>query len=187
MKKQFYAVFCTLIFLALVGAANAQQTAARSNEATKATKEAIIKQIAEIHGGTGPFAVAGYRIGQRALMELKLPKGSFEIDVEHNSLPQVRWSCIADGIQAATGASVGKMNLRLNLINDSKEVRSIVSNKKTGAKIIFRLTDAFLQKYLDTPHEQINDAGRTVLDLKDADIFAMQIVSAGQSVTTENH
>ena len=69
-----------------------------------------MQQIAFIHGGTGPFAVAGYRIGQRALKELNLPRGTFTLEVIHKTPNEVQYSCIADGVQAATGVSVGKLN-----------------------------------------------------------------------------
>lgn len=139
-------------------------------------KDFVVKQVAAIHGGSGPFAVAGYRMGARALEELKLLKGSFEVDVTHESIPEVGWTCIADGIQSATGASVGKMNLRVVPVKESKAVRSVVTHKQTGTKIMFRLTDAFLEKYGETPYAELDRAGRAVVNLKDAEIFQIEIV-----------
>ena len=79
--------------------------------ARSASEEALAR-VAAIHGGAGPFAVAGYRMGERALTELSLARGSFDVEVEHTSPAQVQYSCIADGVAASTGASVGRLNLR---------------------------------------------------------------------------
>lgn len=172
MKKQLSLAFCLLILSAF--GATAQQTPKTSS--ADEYKDYAVKEVGAIHGGTGPFAVAGYRMGARAMLELELLRGSFDWNVEHDSLPEVRWSCIADGIQAATGASVGKLTLTLIQVKEQKQVQSIIVNKKTGEKIIFRLTDSFLKKYYDTPYEQLNQMGRAVMDLKDEDIFTMEII-----------
>ena len=169
IKKQI------LIFaVILCGATSAFAQATKPAETDY--KDFVIKQVAAIHGGNGPFAVAGYRMGARALEELKLLKGSFEVDVTHESLPEVGWTCIADGIQSSTGASVGKMNLRVAPVKESKAVRSIVTHKQTGTKITFRLTDSFLEKYGKIPYAELDQAGRTVMDLKDEEIFGIEIV-----------
>lgn len=158
------------------GQSNAPSTL---NSAASDNKKFALSEIRNIHGATGPFAVAGYRIGKRASEELELLKGSFNWDVNHESLMEVKWSCIADGIQAATGASAGKLTLRLTPVQSQKDVQSVISNKKTNEKIVFRLTDSFLQKYLNAPPEQLNEIGQTVLDLPDEQIFTIEIVSPG--------
>ena len=44
---------------------------------------ACLARVKEIHGATGPWAVAGYRIGERALKELGLPRQSHDLEVVH--------------------------------------------------------------------------------------------------------
>lgn len=72
-----------------------------------------LRAVASVHGGAGPWAVAGYRMGEFALRELGLPRGSFDLEVVHFTPESVQYSCIADGAAAATGASLGKLNLKL--------------------------------------------------------------------------
>src|SRR5579885_2476791 len=79
--------------------------------AQEANTDEILRLVAEFHGNTGVFAVAGYRIGQEALRELGQQRGSFDLDVTHRTPMQVQYSCVADGLQAATGVSAGKLNL----------------------------------------------------------------------------
>ena len=74
---------------------------------------ACLARVKEVHGAAGPWAVAGYRIGERALKELGLPRHSH--DLESSTAARLRSSIPAwpTGCQAATGASPGKLNLRI--------------------------------------------------------------------------
>ncbi len=88
-----------------------------SGLATRGDDETIIRdrldRVRAIHGGTGPWAVAGYRMGERAMKDLDLPRQSFSLGVVHRCPAKVQYSCMADGLQAATGASPGKLNLKV--------------------------------------------------------------------------
>jgi len=158
-----------LVFLPFAAAAQSVHNDAGSSE------QIALQQIAFVHGGTGPFAVAGYRIGQRALAELNLPRGSFSLEVVHKTPSEVQWSCIADGVQAATGASVGKLNLRLEPASEDS-TETIVRDKKSHHAVAFRLTPEFVKRYLNLPHEKLADAGKQVLTLPDDQIFSMKVV-----------
>lgn len=131
---------------------------------------AILEAVAAIHGGAGPWAVAGYRMGEAALKQLGLKRGSFDLEVAHFGPREVQYACIADGAAAATGASVGKLNLTLAEAA-AKDLRTSYRRRSTGQVIVFRLTDAFKARFLDVPRERLNDAGREVLRLSDAEIF----------------
>src|SRR5262245_60753257 len=68
--------------------------------------DADLAEVARIHGGSGPWAVAGFRMGRHALKKLGLEKHSFDLEVVHHSPQKVQFSCMADGAAAATGASI---------------------------------------------------------------------------------
>jgi formylmethanofuran dehydrogenase subunit E len=121
----------------------------------------------------GPFAVAGYRMGARALRELGLREGSFDLEVRHESPAEVQWSCIADGAQAATGASPGKLNLQLQPVA-REAMRTVFRRRSTGKTLITRLTPAFVRRFLDLPREQLAAAGATVAALRDEEIFSVE-------------
>ncbi len=144
-----------------------------SAQMTASLKDSVLEQIAFIHGGTGPFAVAGYRIGERALKELNLPRESFSLEVVHKTPEEVQWSCISDGVQAATGASPGKLNLRIQKA-PKDSVETIIRNRKTGQGFVFRLSPDFVKRYLGLPHEKLAEAGKEVLSLRDDQIFVMK-------------
>jgi formylmethanofuran dehydrogenase subunit E len=129
-----------------------------------------LAEVAAIHGEAGPWAVAGYRMGQYALAQLGLPRGSFDVEVVHFAPHEVQYSCIADGAAAATGASIGKLNLAMQAAG-ADETRTTYRNKVSGQSLTLRLTAAFRARYLDLPRARIAAAGREVLALPDAQIF----------------
>src|SRR5262245_34416012 len=59
--------------------------AARAQTSTTESTEQKLKNVAAIHGAAGVFAVAGYRMGERALRDLGLGRGSFAIEVVHHT------------------------------------------------------------------------------------------------------
>lgn len=152
---------------------------AGSRAAAPSPGDEALARVAAVHGGAGPFAVAGYRMGARALTELSLPRGSFDVDVEHTSPAEVQFSCIADGVAAATGASVGRLNLRRVDAADGA-TRTRVRDRRSGRALVLRLTDAFVARYRDVPMPGLGAAGRTVLDLRDEEIF--EVAPAPQEV-----
>jgi formylmethanofuran dehydrogenase subunit E len=123
-----------------------------------------------VHGGAGPWVVAGYRMGRYALAKLGLPRGSFDVEVTHHSPREVQYSCIADGAAAATGASLGRLNLSLEPA-EAAHTRTTYRNKQTGASVTLQATEAFAQRYMDVPRPQLGAAGAEVLHLPDAEIF----------------
>jgi formylmethanofuran dehydrogenase subunit E len=132
-----------------------------------------LARVADVHGMAGPFAVAGFRMGQRALRELDLPVGSFDLEVRHESPSEVQWSCIADGAQAATGASPGKLNLQMAPAARA-DVRTVFRRKSTGKTLTTRLTPGFVRRFADIPRAELGAAGAIVLALPDGEIFAIE-------------
>ena len=132
--------------------------------------EARLDAITAVHGGSGPFATAGYRMAQFALKELKLEPGSFDLDVEHHSPKMVQFSCIADGAQAATRVSVGKLSLRW-VEATMEATQTVFLKRSTGQKLVLRPTASFLKTFINLPYEKSRENGRKVLALPDAQIF----------------
>jgi DMSO/TMAO reductase YedYZ molybdopterin-dependent catalytic subunit len=146
--------------------------AAPPDPAPPASSEALAR-VAAIHGAAGPFAVAGYRMGQRAMRELGLPPGSPDLEVRHESPAQVQWSCIADGAQAATGASAGKLTLRLREA-PREATRTVFRRRSTGAVVAFRLKPSFVKRFVDVPPPELARAGADAMALGDDEIFTVE-------------
>ncbi|WP_187345691.1 FmdE family protein [Sorangium cellulosum] len=129
-----------------------------------------LRAVAAIHGGAGPWAVAGYRMGRYALAKLGLPARSFDLEVVHRSPRNVQFSCIADGAAAATGASLGKLNLSLVEATEAG-VETTYRRRSTGQAVTLRPSAAFRARFRDVPREGLEAAGKEVLSLPDADVF----------------
>ncbi|AKT42093.1 FmdE family protein [Chondromyces crocatus] len=152
---------------------------ARSGSAHEATPAGAridqqLAEVARIHGGAGPWAVAGYRMGRYALERLGLTHQSFDLEVIHHSPRSVQFTCIADGAAAATGASLGKLNLSLVEEADEAAVATTYRRRSTGASITLRPTATFKARFKDVPREQLPAAGRVAMELPETEIFEEQ-------------
>lgn len=133
--------------------------------------DARLAEVARAHGGAGPWAVAGYRMGAFALKELGLERGSFDLEVVHYTPREVQYACIADGASASTGASVGKLNLTLSDA-PAPDTRTVYRRRSAGGRsITLRVTKAFATRFLEVPRERLAEAGRQAMQLPDADVF----------------
>jgi formylmethanofuran dehydrogenase subunit E len=134
--------------------------------------DARLAEVARAHGGAGPWAVSGYRMGSHALTALGLTRGSFDLEITHYTPHEVQYACIADGASAATGASVGKLNLTLAEATEP-ETRTLYRRKSTGQSITLRVTKAFAARFVNVPREKLGEAGREAMQLPDADVFEL--------------
>jgi hypothetical protein len=144
------------------------RAADRKSEADREDEE--LDRVAAIHGAPGPWAVAGYRMGRYALAKLALSPGSFDLVVTHHTPQQVMYSCIADGAAAATGASAGKLNLKL-VESRAEDVETTYLSKTSGRAITLRPTAKFRARFADAPRERARELGREVLRWPDGDVF----------------
>ncbi len=126
--------------------------------------------VAFVHGGAGPWAVLGYRMGRAALGRLGLPRQSFDLEVVHHTPAKVQFSCMADGATAATGASVGKLNLKIVDAGEA-DVATTYTNRAKGSTVTFRPTAAFVARFRDVPRDRLAAAGREVMGLPDEALF----------------
>ncbi len=141
-------------------------------ESSVMSPEECLTRVREVHGAAGPWAVAGYRMGVRGLAELGLPRHSFDLLVIHRCPAEVQYSCIADGLQAATGASPGKMNLKVEETT-ARELKTVVEDRRTGRCLTFTLRPALTESIRGLPSDRIESEGRRVSGLPDDEIFTV--------------
>jgi hypothetical protein len=70
----------------------------------------------QFHGHLGPWLVLGVMVGQDALQQLETD-GYWDIEIVVWLPPerqQQPWSCILDGLQVTSGATLGKQNIRMD-------------------------------------------------------------------------
>jgi formylmethanofuran dehydrogenase subunit E len=176
----------TLAFV-LMSCGDSSSTVVQSVNRPPATASSFaleLERVTDIHGGAGPWAVVGYRMGKRALAELGLQseiphtsQNRFAINVVHKAPMDIQFTSIVDGLHAGTGASLGKMNLSLVNVPTVTEMRSIVSSKQTNKTIEFQVTPTFLSTYRDLPFERLLAAGEEVIRLPDEAIFTFTVTT----------
>ena len=111
-------------------------------------------------------------MGERALKDLGLPRHSFSLLVVHRAPAQVQYSCVADGLQAATGTSPGKLNLRVEEV-PVEQLATIVEDRKSGRRLTFTLRPEFVRSIKDLPHGRAAEEGKRVAGLPDDQIFVV--------------
>jgi hypothetical protein len=112
-------------------------------------------------------------LGAAALRKLEPERGRFDLLVVHESPAKVQWSCVADGLQAATGTSVGKLNLRWMETSDDR-VQSRIGTRDGSKALIGKLAPGFLERFKDVPREKLLEAGKEVATLPEAEIFTLE-------------
>jgi formylmethanofuran dehydrogenase subunit E len=136
-----------------------------------------LERVRDYHGGAGPWAVVGYRMGRRALAELGLPRSSHNLDVVHHCPEQVQFACVMDGVHAATGASSGKLNLR-HVVCGRDEMRTVFTNRVTGRSMVVRVRPELAGSILDLPPERREAEGARVAALADEAVFTIEPLEA---------
>lgn len=167
---RFFAGFFALTLLACSRPAGHETGGAAPTTSAADPNEAALAKVTAIHGAPGPWAVLGYRMGQRALGTLGLAPGSFDLDVVHHTPNKVQYSCIADGVSASTGVSAGKLNLKLAEASEDAVFTEYI-NKKTGAHLALRPTAAFRARYAGADRAKAHEYGLQVLEAADDDLF----------------
>lgn len=132
--------------------------------------DAQLDAIASVHGEAGPWAAAGHRMATYAMAKLGVTAGKGDLLVAHHSPKAVQFSCVADGAQAATKVSVGKLSLSWSEATlDAME--TVFTRPSTGASISLRPSKRFIERFLNAPREKARANARIVLTLPDADVF----------------
>lgn len=145
---------------------------------TSSSSAECLDRVREIHGEAGPWAVAGYRMGERAIRDLGLPRHSLSLLVLHRSPAEVQYSCMADGLQAATGASPGKLNLKVETV-PADDLSTVIENRKTGRRLVFKLQPELVKAIDGLPPDRLEEQGRRVVGLPDDAIFTVTETPGG--------
>jgi len=73
-----------------------------------------MKNAAKFHGHLGPFLVIGVRMGQIAKKQLDVKdKNTLELHANIRTRLIPPFSCVIDGIQVATGCTIGNQKLKI--------------------------------------------------------------------------
>jgi formylmethanofuran dehydrogenase subunit E len=115
-----------------------------------------LAQVVQFHGHLGPAVVAGARMGMIGLRAVDA-KGFFDVEVTcEGPLAKPPQSCFLDGVQVATGATMGKRTLQW-VQGDKIVVR--VKNTQTGKTAELRPTPALTDLLAPSKSQPKTEAG----------------------------
>jgi len=158
------------MLVALAGDGPRDHSGTASKE--RATARGVIATILDTHGHVGPWAVVGYRMGQRALEELRLPRHSKSLDVVHYTPLEFKFTCAADGVMAVTGATPGKMNIRLEGC-PLAELRTVITDRSKGRVLTFRILPERARELAGVTLAQLDAMSQRFAELPDEAIFTI--------------
>jgi hypothetical protein len=126
------------------------------------------------HGVPGPWALTGYRIGENALGRLGLTREqAWELRVTHRSQPEVRYTCMMDGLMAATGVSPGKMNLKFEPVSSEDALVTVVTQPRTHRQLTYVLKPAFRDRIRPVDFADFPTAERALAATPDDELFTV--------------
>ena len=88
-------------------------------------KSLSYQETIRFHGHSGPFLALGYKLGTFLTKKFK-PKGIMDFTIIVKTRPKKPFTCLIDGLQCATFATVGKGTMILKNCN-SKNITAPLS------------------------------------------------------------
>jgi len=122
----------------------------------------VLERAAEFHGHLGPYLVLGMKMG--VLAKNTLNADPFELRAEIHTEKKTPRSCILDGIQFASGCTLGKGNIDLR---ESDEIFGVFY--KDNNKIVIKVKKEILEKI-----EKVSDMeeySKILFEKKDEELF----------------
>ncbi|MBU6998554.1 MAG: formylmethanofuran dehydrogenase subunit E family protein [Theionarchaea archaeon] len=126
--------------------------------------ESYLNQAKAFHGHLGPYLVLGLRMGLLATTLLK--KSHFELQAEIHTPGNPPHSCLVDGIQLATGCTMGKGNITLA---EDEEMYGIFSTDAESVKLSMK--KEVLSSIPHAAREELEPFARALFTRKDEELF----------------
>lgn len=132
----------------------------------------VIDRAAEFHGHLGPFLVIGVRMGLLAKRALK-SKGFKDLHVVVNAGNTPPLSCVVDGIQVATGCTLGKGNIS---VRNLSKISAVFHSKRQaiGLKMKANIFQSIKEELLEGDPEKMEETARTICSMPDAKLFSIE-------------
>ena len=157
--------------LSLLAGARGQETP------TAQDVETCLSRVLDYHGHLGPWAVIGYRVGERALKESGLQRSTKDLVVVHYCPEAVQYTCMLDGLHAATGASIGKLTLKHEIV-PADQLHTIVVDRAHGKQYQFTINPELVSAILNLDHEHQISEARRVAASSDEKLFRVVVEPA---------
>jgi len=132
----------------------------------------ILNKAAEFHGHLGPFLTIGVRMGLLAKKTLK-SNGFKDLSVTVNTGNKTPLSCVVDGIQVATGCTLGKGNIT---VTNLSELSAAFHAKRQTIRVKMN-TEVFQSLKAELLHgdpKKMEETARKISSIPDAKLFSIE-------------
>jgi formylmethanofuran dehydrogenase subunit E len=134
----------------------------------KRRKRLTYAETIRFHGHDGPFLALGFKLGQYLVDRLK-PKGIMDLTITVKTRLEKPYTCLIDGLQCSTFATLGKGNLRIN--DRRTHIISVIAARNTK-KIKIQVTSQAM-KICQTDVD-LRKASRLIFNTPDRILFALR-------------
>jgi len=137
--------------------------------------EDVLSKAAEFHGHLGPFLTIGVRMGLLAKQTLKT-NGFKDLSVTVNTGNKTPLSCVVDGIQVATGCTLGKGNIA---VTNLKEISAAFHAKHNAIQVKMKtaIFQNLKEELLHGDPEKMEETARKISSMPDARLFSIEELS----------
>ena len=127
-----------------------------------------LKLLKRFHGHLGPFAAVGFRMGRYAVDTLGVKNKKLKAEVYTGTKPPI--SCIIDGIQLASGCTLGKGNIS---VIDNNEAKAVFTS--LGSTLVLKLKDDIKKRIIETTtHETEEKNAEWIYDMPSEELFDLR-------------
>ncbi len=127
----------------------------------------LVSRAVEFHGHLGPYLICGVKMGLLALRLIR-SRGytGLTVTAETGVTPPV--SCLVDGLQVATGCTLGKGNIA---VHGGGHARALF--RTTDQSVVIELRPEWPEKFAQLDGET---AAKTVLRASDEELFTWRLL-----------
>jgi len=132
------------------------------------SSDELLEQAARFHGHLGPFLVLGLKAGLRAVEILGWkPLKMMATIILVRKIP---YTCFLDGVQFATGCTLGKGNIE---VREGRGIRALFSLEVRGIELTVR--DEVLRK-AESAGSRMEEVAREFMAKKSEELFEEKLI-----------
>ncbi len=132
---------------------------------------ALVRRAAGFHGHLGPYLVFGLRMGLLARRRLGV-EGHFDLSVTALTGAETPVSCMVDGLQFSTGATLGKGNISIEPPGEDGPAAAFTAEGRT---LRVRLSEAAQKLVRDmTDEESAVEAAHRAMEMGEEELFELE-------------
>jgi len=134
-------------------------------------KKALLAKAVDYHGHIGVFLAVGLRMG--LLLRETLGGDGFNTQTLIKTDLKPPRSCLIDGVQVATGCTLGKMNIRVEESSDLMGVFT-VEEQKVEIEVKKSFLETMKEKMVGRDRHHLDDLTEEVMNMEAEDIFELR-------------